>query len=317
MRWLCIALICTPAFAAEVLSNADASMLLKRFAGAAKQLDYEGVYLYQRGGVIDSYQIVHIKDQKGEGEKRESLDGPPKLMLRENDHITMYLPDAKKLDLDKSAVNKLFPGLIPDNPQALLDVYYFVRQPNERVAGIDANAVVMEPKDQFRYSYKLWYDNKTGLLLKAAMFHPQRGILEQFTFTQLQIDEKLDRKDLKPSLSDKDFEKYASLNSPIDPPPQHNLEIKGLPAGFKVVKQSSRRMHGKSEPVSHWLISDGLSTVSIFAEPLSANQKPREGMSSKDGVSMGSKGIANLQITVMGEVPDTLVQQIINSVIPK
>lgn len=303
---------------AELLSPQKAQDVLNRIVTAARSLDYIGTYVYQRGNLVDSYQIVHLEDEKGEAERRESLDGPPKVMLREGERITCYLPDAKYVNLDRHSVTRLFPALLPDNPAELLKVYQVNVLGDERVAAIDSKVILLEPKDPFRYPFKLWYDPVSGLLLRAALMQNRAGSLqaiEQFSFTQLQIGGVVTRKQLKPSLKEQDFRAYAeqrareAVNVPVE------WEMKGIPSGYqlvKVLKRSSSRGQ-----MTHMMFTDGLSSVSLFLEPLNPKQKPMQGLSVRDATYMFARTVNNYQLTVLGDAPEATVVQFGNSLSPR
>lgn len=301
---------------AEPLSPQKSLEVLTRIAASARTLNYSGAYIYQRGAHIDTYQLVHISDEKGEAERRESLDGPPKVMLREGEKITCYLPDAKYVNLDRHSVTKLFPSLLPDNLPELLKVYSVIPAGDERVAAIDAKTLILEPKDGLRYPYKLWYDSSSGLLLKAAMLKgsPEQPS-EQFTFTQIQIGGAINRKQLQAKLKDRDFKSYAEKQAQIQSNPSAvEWVLKTIPPGFKLVKILKRST--EKGALTHMMFSDGLSTVSLFLEPLQANQKPAQGLSVKETTYLYAKVLGNFQLTVLGDAPEATVMQFANSVIP-
>ena len=55
----------------------------------------------------------------------------------------------------------------------------------DRVAGIDSQVIELDPKDAYRFAYKLWADKKTGLLLRAQTLDPNGQVLEQLSFSQI------------------------------------------------------------------------------------------------------------------------------------
>lgn len=301
---------------ADPFSPQKSLEVLTRIAASAKNLNYSGAYVYQRGAHIDTYQLVHIADEKGEAEKRESLDGPPKVMLREGEKITCYLPDAKYVNLDRHSVTKLFPSLLPENLPELLKVYAVIPAGEERVAAIDTKVLLLEPKDALRYPYKLWYDPNSGLLLKAAMLKgvPEQPT-EQFSFTQVQIGGVISRKQLQTKLRDQDFKSYAEKQAQVQARPSVvEWTLKSVPSGFKLVKIMKRT--SESGSLTHMMFSDGLSTVSLFIEPLQANQKPAQGLSVKETTYLYAKVLGDFQLTVLGDAPEATVMQFANSVIP-
>jgi len=61
-----------------------------------------------------------------------------------------------------------------EQQKALADFYDFRKAETMRVAGLDAQAWVFEPKDGLRYGHRFWSDAATGLLLKARVVN-ERG----------------------------------------------------------------------------------------------------------------------------------------------
>lgn len=306
---------------AEVLTPARSLEVLNRIVNAARSLDYTGTYVYQRGNQVDSYQLVHLFDDKGEAERRESLDGPPKVMLREGERITCYMPDAKYVNLDRHSVTKLFPALLPDNPAELLKVYNVHLLGDERVAAIDSQVLLLEPRDGFRYPFKLWYDPESGLMLRAAVMQNRQGQLqaiEQFSFTQLQIGGNVSRKLLKPNLREADFRAYNEQHSAPRQDPDEVLqdwEIRNVPTGFHLVKVV-KRTSGRGQ-LTHMIFTDGLSTVSLFIEPLNPKQKPMQGLSVKDSTYLYARPVGSYQLTVLGDAPEATVMQFASGVLQK
>ena len=319
-RRMTLPLACLFAVAAqaEPLTPQKSLEILTRVVHAARGLNYTGTYVYQRGSQVDSFQLVHIDDDKGEAERRESLDGPPKLMLLDGDRITCYMPDAKYVNLDRHSVTELFPDLLPDNLNDLLSWYRVEDAPGERVAGMDANVLWLQPRDQLRYPYKLWYDNNSGLLLKAAVMSPQGPeALEMFAFTQVDIVNTLSRNQLRPHLKEADFKAFSSAHSQDNVAPQipEHWDVHGVPAGFRLVKVVRQQQPGRGEKL-HLMYSDGLAPISIFIEPLQSNEKPMVGMSVKESTHILAKVIGSYQLIVLGEAPEATIMQFANAVSP-
>lgn len=303
---------------AEPLPAQKSLEILTRIVDAARSLNYTGSYVYQRGSQIDSYQLVHLEDEKGEAERRESLDGPPKIMLREGERITCYMPDAKYVNLDRHSVTKLFPSLLPENPAELLKVYQVHMLGDERVAAIDSKVLLLEPRDALRYPFKLWFDPESGLLLRAAMMQGKAGqlqALEQFSFTQLQIGGAISRKLLKPNLREQDFKAYAEQQIAGSVAGPNEWDIRGIPSGFHLVKVMKRG--SPRGELTHMMFSDGLSTVSMFLEPLNPKKKPMHGLSVKEATYLYARPVGAFQLTVLGDAPEATVVQFAKSLAPR
>jgi sigma-E factor negative regulatory protein RseB len=73
----------------------EATEWLSRAAQAARSLNYSGTLVYQHGGRVETTRVLHLADSTGEHEKLINLDGPPREVVRNNERIRCYYPDAK------------------------------------------------------------------------------------------------------------------------------------------------------------------------------------------------------------------------------
>ena len=117
-------------------------------------------------------------------------------------------------------------------------------------------------------------DIHTGLLLKAAVMDKDR-VVEQFVFTALKIGGKIDKELLKSKYAGKAAEwRTTNLVSSTVGRGKLGWQIKDPPPGFKKIIEMKRNLSGKSTPVSHIALSDGLAAVSVFIEPVSKDSRP-------------------------------------------
>ena len=169
---------------------------LQKIASAARKLNYTGTFVYQYGAQVETSRIWHYVDASGEYEKLETLDGPAREVIRNNDEVLCYYPDSKTVKVEKRRP-KPFPALVPEHLTALTEYYNIRIGDRERIAGYEAQSLILEPKDGLRYGHKFWADVDTGLLLKARMMNERRETVEQFAFTQLTIGGVFDKEALK------------------------------------------------------------------------------------------------------------------------
>ena len=54
-----------------------------------------GTLVYQHGGRIETSRLYHLRDAHGEYEKLVNLDGPAREVIRNNEQVRCYYPDAK------------------------------------------------------------------------------------------------------------------------------------------------------------------------------------------------------------------------------
>ena len=186
----------------------------------------------------------------------------------------------------------------------------------ERVAGYNAQVILFQPKDNLRYSHKIWVHTDSGLLLKAAVLGDKNKVVEQYAFTQLQIGGKIDRSWVKECDAVGRHGK-VTLNGT-----NQRHHTRQIAAGWRICcHQDSRRsmeilrrMHGKHAPVTQIVYSDGLSAISVFIEPNDEDEDDVDGLSSRGAVNLYHKVMDKNLITVVGEVPPRTVMQVLDSV---
>jgi sigma-E factor negative regulatory protein RseB len=302
------ALAVTPARAQE------AAAWLARAAAAAKQLNYVGTIAFHLGDRAETSRIVHLSDKGSEFEKLTSLDGPAREVIRSNGEVRCYFPDARVVRVEPPSFRNAFPSLSPQQQATLVQFYDFRKGETTRVAGLEAQAVVFEPKDGFRYGHKFWADTQTGLLLKARLLNERGEAIEQFAFLDVHIGARIERDMVKPSW----------------PPVPPNWEVKELdrgdtvtldtgwsvtrlPPGFTKVVEGYRNLSSRKHRIVHLMFTDGLVAVSVFVEPAGASAHP-SGLSQRGPLSVYTRQVDDYLVTVLGEAPGAAVRQIAQSV---
>lgn len=292
----------------------DAVAWLARAAAAAKQLNYIGTIVYQHGGRVETSRLVHWNDNGSEYEKLVNLEGPPREVIRSQGEVRCYYPDAKVVRVEPRTFRNAFPSLSPQQQKALADFYEMRKAEPDRVAGLDAQSWVFEPKDGLRYGHKFWVDAATGLLLKARILNEHNEPVEQFAFIDLAFGAKIDRDMVKPSWSAAPPEWQVSEAGAGDVETRETgWVVNRLPAGFSKIVEGYRRLRGKRVPVAHLVYTDGLVAVSVFVEPIGATARPT-GLMQQGGINIYVRQFDNTLVTVLGEAPGVTVRQIAYSV---
>ncbi len=300
---------------ADPLQESEALAMLQKIADAARELNYAGTFVYQHADQVETSRIVHFADASGQYEKLETLDGPRREIIRNNDEVMCYYLDAKVMRSEKRVARRNFPALLPDQLPALTEYYQIRMGQPERIAGFDSQALVLEPRDGMRYGHKFWAETNSGLLLKARMVNEGHNVVEQFSFTQLAIGSGISRDMVKPSFSaslpEWRVDRFAHN-------PTTNVEsgwaVKNFPAGFRKIMEMRRSKVGNSIPVTHMVFSDGLAAVSVFIEPMANRTRINEGLSHQGAINIYTRTINDQVVTVLGETPASTVTQIANSV---
>ena len=308
--WLVAGLAGLMLLAAEV--RADSALdWLNRAAGAAKQQNYSGVYVYQQGEHVEVLRVLHRIDASGEQEKVEVLDGAPRQFLRINSDVYCHLQDGKSVRLERNTTRRFFPALLPAQPAGLLDHYEARLGGSERVAGRPCQVLTLTPRDGYRHAYHLWLDKQTGLPLKARTLNSQGSIVSMFVFSEVQIGKAPDPQLFRNDLAGKRIQQ-ASLDTPADvawnvtPPP-----------GFVQVQQAVRPLPGKKAPVTHFIFSDGLAVLSLFIEPVDSQAQRLRGLSAEGAIGAYARDVDGFSVTTMGEVPSMALIETGNSVTRK
>ncbi len=299
---------------AEPLTQADALQILERIATAARSLNYEGTFVYQHGERVETSRIVHFVDTDGEHEKLETLDGPRREIIRNNDEVMCFYPDAKVVRSQKRIAKRSFPALVPEQLSSIAQYYSVRKGRTERVAGFDAQVVILIPNDAMRYGHKLWAETNTGLLLKARTVNESRQVVEQFAFTQLNIGPSVTREMINPSYKASTpewrLDRFAqSMLSEVET----GWTVRDFPPGFRKIMDMRRTKEG-GRVVTHMVYSDGMAAVSIFIESM-PGPAVNEGLSRQGAINIYRRIVGGNLVTVLGETPAITVMQIGNSVI--
>jgi sigma-E factor negative regulatory protein RseB len=304
--------------AADPLQQSEALALLQKIADAARELNYTGTFVYQHGDQVETSRIVHFVEGGNEYEKLETLDGPRREVIRNNDEVLCYYPDAKIVRSDKRVARRTFPALLPEQLSSLTEYYEIRKAESERIGGFDSQALVLEPRDGMRYGHKFWADVNSGLLLKARMLSERHNVVEQFSFTQVTIGAGVTREMVQPSFNIRfpEWRLDRFANNTISEV-ESGWTVKNIPAGFRKILEMRRSKQGNSVLVTHMVYSDGLAAVSIFIEPAATRNKINEGLSQQGAINIYTRTINDQVVTVLGEAPATTVMQIANSVSPR
>ena len=293
----------------------DAMDWLARASQAARRLDYVGTIVYQIGPRVESSRITHLYRDNREFAKLVNLDGPVREVVRNDGEVRSFYPDAKLGRVEPGTFRNVFPSLSAEQQQSLSQYYAFKVIGEDRVGGRPVQVVVFEPKDGLRYGHRFWSDGATGLLLKARVLNERGEPIEQFAFSDLTINARIELAMVEPSW-------------PVVPPDWKVMEraagdvvaettgwvVGRVPPGFAKIMEGYRRIRGHREPVAHLVYSDGLVSVSVFIEPV-AGSSPPPGFMQKGGLNVYSIRQDDYLITVMGETPGATVRQIAHSVV--
>jgi sigma-E factor negative regulatory protein RseB len=291
----------------------DAVAWLARAATAARQLNYVGTIVYQHGTYVETSRLVHLYDLGEEYDKLVNLDGPAREVIRSHGEVRCFYPDVKVVRVEPRTFRNAFPSVSPQQQKALADYYAFRKAETARVAGLETQAWVFEPKDGMRYGHKFWADIDTGLIVKARVADERGGVLEQFAFSEVSIGAKIERAMVEPTWppAPSGWRIRQSGRGESDSE-ETGWTVTRLPPGFAKIVDGFRHLKGQRR-VAHLVYSDGLVAVSVFVEPVGGAPHPG-GFSAQSGLNVYTRQMDQNLVTVLGQVPAPTLRQIANSV---
>ena len=282
---------------------------LKKMHDATQKLSYTGTFVYQNGARSETSRITRYVDPSTDIERLEVIDGMPREIVRTRDTVRCYLPGLRLVKIDRRT-ERDFPAVVPEHINALARHYDITLGEKTRIANHECQAVVLKPRDNLRYGYRLYADVKSGMLLRAVTVDAAGEPVEQFTFTELTIG-RVTRDMVKARYASRDWREEDAGAAPA------KLAGWGLSAelpGFQKVVELKRRL-GDSRSAGQVVYSDGLAAVSVFIESLEGRSDPvRTGLASMGAIHIYTREVANHVVTVVGEAPAASVQRIANAV---
>jgi sigma-E factor negative regulatory protein RseB len=291
----------------------DPWVQIEKASQAARQLSYKGIFVYQNHQEMRSIEITHLNNNKEEFARIVNLDGPSRELLSRGDNVLVFNPNKENVLIQKRQGQNLFPAILPSNIEFVKSSYSLRFGDQERIGGREAQIVYLDPRDEYRYPFKMWLDKEFGLLLKMMILDHNQKIIEQVSFNQISFFASQDLNWFTPSVDTR--KKYI-----MDEVPENIVSnekycvISNLPAGFREVSHVTRMMGRQPQLVHQWIFSDGLSSVSLFVNPIPKGQKSKVGELQVGSAHIFARVMNGNQIMVVGEVPQATIQKISNSI---
>lgn len=301
------------ASAAEPADSQDGVGWLKKMAGASRQLNYSGTFVYRNARQSETSRIAHfVNNAGGEFERLETLDGPMREVIRTNDQVTCYLPETKTIIVEKRSPRR-FPAVLPEQLTGVTDSYNVRKDGMDRVAQRECQIINLEPRDKLRYAHSFCADVATGLPLRSRSFNEKNELLESFAFTELKPGGSFNRDEVKSKWAAKSKDWKVDRSALVEEKPAvTGWVLTGRLPGFKKVTELKRSIAGRPVPVAHIVYSDGLAAVSVFIEPL-PSPKVVPYLSHQGAVNIYTKPAFDHMVTALGEAPAATVMLIVNS----
>ncbi|MHB1248492.1 MAG: MucB/RseB C-terminal domain-containing protein [Polaromonas sp.] len=290
-----------------------------RMHEVANNRTYIGTFVVSSGGSMSSAKIWRVGKGDQQVERVETLTGPPRSIFRHNDKVVTFMPDLKVVRREQRESLETFPSF-HHSDTSIADFYKLRQDGVERVAGVEADVIVLSPKDTLRFGYRVWLEQKTGLVVKLQTLDIAGKVLEQAAFSELQLDAPVKMDKLIQMMGKV---KGYRVENPIlvkTTGGDEGWALKEPVAGFRPAICYRRPVNLAANPANavageaplQWIFSDGLASVSIFIEPFDQQRHGKESSLSLGATQTMTKRVDAYWITVMGEVPMATLQLFAN-----
>ena len=307
---------------------------LEKMNRALAMRNYDGTFFHLSEGRVETMRIVHRVRAGRVTERLLSLDGSGREFVRNNDELTCYLPDQHTVLVEPRQDRGPFLGALPQFGADVNEFYRIESLADSHVLGRAARVIAVTPKDQFRFGYRLWLDEKTAMPLKTQLCDSRGQVIEQILFARLDMPENIPDSDLTPAVRT-DGMRWVRQGPSHDSasPALSAYRASELPPGFRLTVAGAQTLGGATVPATHLVYSDGLATVSVFVEaqreekstpdlkpgsdaakPSPAPEPPMQGLARVGSGFAFSTVVQGHQVTAVGEVPAQTVEFIAHSV---
>ena len=297
---------------AAAVAPADARSLndwLLRMHEASRNQSYTATFVLSSGASMASAKIWHVCQGGQQMERLDTLTGAPRSSFRHNDQVITFMPEQKVARSEKRESLGLFPERFPSADSRIADFYRVRPEGSGRVAGVEADIIVLIPRDTMRFGYRVWAERKSGLVVKLQTLDLDGKVLEQAAFSELQLDAPVKMDKLMQMMAR--VEGYR-IEKPVRIKTTASAEgwiLKTPVAGFSAMSCYKRPASAAAVPAAEgeeplqWIFSDGLASVSIFIEPFDRQRHLQESSLSLGATQTLTRQLDAYWITVMGEVP--------------
>ena len=282
---------------------------LLRIHEAASHRNFQGTFVVSSGGGVSSARIAHYCEGPNQFERSEALDGQARHVFRHNDVVTTLWPATRVATVEQRTMLAEFPALLQAGDDRIAEFYEVRPQGAERIAGHETNVLVVKPRDAYRYGYRLWAEQATGLLLRADVLGEHNEVLETSAFSDVAIGVKpLPESVLGPLKKLDTYRVVRPVMTPTKLEAEGWVMRQGVP-GFRQVSCIKRPMEnalekgGADQQTLQTIYSDGLTYVSVFIEPFNAQRHTRQMLASVGPTQTLMQQQGDWWLTVVGDAP--------------
>lgn len=296
----CAALLASSKLLACPGADGEALQWLDRMSQSLRKLSYYGVVTLRQGPELEVMQVWHSVEEGASSGHLARLTGQGGQVSRDDHPLECVHPGQQLLRVGDQ---------MRDGDCGLAEHYRFNVIESRPVAERDTVGILVEPRDMYRFGYRLAIDRETGLLLQSETLGHRDKPLESLAFTRVAYEA------VQPRAGDAKVLHPAAHPHPgevsVDYPVQRPWTVTWLPRGFTLTDSPARTSGRRS-------YTDGLAVFSVFLEDLDRDIRPGEGVVRRGSTISYTRGMRLSErpvlITVVGEVPVNTARMVADTV---
>ncbi|WP_081297189.1 MucB/RseB C-terminal domain-containing protein [Gilliamella sp. Bif1-4] len=301
-------------FSVSIYANdtEDAFALLNKMNHAVQTQDYRIYFVSQdKNQYVTTFEYSHIGAPAKEDINAylRYLEGSDKEIILHKGITSYFQPNSSSFSITSSRIIEAFPDVVYNNFNDLKEVYDFIFLGKARTANRSAKLVKIIAKEQDRYSYVIWIDDETFLPIRIDLLDQNSDIINQIKV--IKLDKNFDKKKQLDYINSRTYPILLSIEKQNNAFDQWRLAW--LPKGFKEV--ATYNLNFYSSDIATKLFSDGVFsfTVNISSEQAKqSNQIIQQG-----GRTIYSTNLGHKNIIIIGNLPRTTVERIVQNIVQK
>lgn len=294
---------------ASDLPAQEAGVWLQRVADSARRLNYEGKFVFQQGGSMQTLRIVSRAVGPHKETQLFALDGTPREVVCRGGESLIVTTEGGVVRTERRPSSRHFPDLLPVNAAALVNWYAVRLGEMDRVAGLECRWLVLAPRDAYRWGHHLCVEKDSALPLKAMMVNEVGKPLQQYAFTEIRFGG-----NPRPASHAR---AQATAEPAVRTPTTEVITVRQLPPGYTRVAAVKRRLPNRPNEVDQWVYSDGLMYISLFIEPAMRPVETVKGESPHGMLNLLTRQVGSWQVTVLGDAPWPAIEAIATNLVER
>ncbi len=177
-------LACTAAVAAEK----EPRVWLQRMSDALELLSYEGNFVHGTNNTVQNMHVVHRVEGDRVNERLIALDGANREIIRDNGRVKCIFENERAVHVGEQVTPSPLRASFPSFSGELEEFYQFSLAGTERIMKHDTQIISVQPRDEYRYGYRLWLERDTAMPLRFEVLGPGDDLVEYVLFTSIVLD---------------------------------------------------------------------------------------------------------------------------------